>query len=94
MDDKDGKGTYVRDTRYLNARITADGRDGWPVEPGRYRLAVARACEERVDFMAVCGLNKPGFHAISEFRRRHLTALQDLFGAVAPGPWMSHSLAA
>ena len=44
MDDKDGKGTYVRDTRYLNARITADGRDGWPVEPGRYRLAVARAC--------------------------------------------------
>ena len=39
-----GKGTYVRDTRYLNARITADGREGWPVEPGRYRLAVARAC--------------------------------------------------
>ncbi len=37
-------GEYVRDTRYLNARITADGRDGWPVEPGRYRLAVARAC--------------------------------------------------
>jgi putative glutathione S-transferase len=38
------KGEFVRDTRYLNARITADGRDGWPVEPGRYRLAVARAC--------------------------------------------------
>jgi glutathionyl-hydroquinone reductase len=37
-------GTFVRDTRYLNARITADGRNGWPVEPGRYRLAVARAC--------------------------------------------------
>lgn len=37
-------GTYVRDTRYLDAHITADGRDGWPVEPGRYRLAVARAC--------------------------------------------------
>src|SRR5258708_2890569 len=37
-------GDFVRDTRYLNARITADGRDGWPVEPGRYRLAVARAC--------------------------------------------------
>jgi putative glutathione S-transferase len=44
VDDKDGKGTYVRDTRYLDARITADGRDGWPVEPGKYRLAVARAC--------------------------------------------------
>jgi len=37
-------GSFVRDTRYLDARITADRRDGWPVEPGRYRLAVARAC--------------------------------------------------
>jgi putative glutathione S-transferase len=37
-------GRYTRDARYLDARITADGRDGWPVEPGRYRLAVARAC--------------------------------------------------
>ena len=25
-------------------RITADGRDGWPVEAGRYRLVVSRAC--------------------------------------------------
>jgi putative glutathione S-transferase len=40
----EGHGEFVRDTRYLNARITADGRDGWPVEPGRYRLVVARAC--------------------------------------------------
>src|SRR5579875_1247785 len=39
-----GDGTFVRDTRYLHARITADGREGWPVEPGRYRLVVARAC--------------------------------------------------
>jgi glutathionyl-hydroquinone reductase len=37
-------GSFVRDRRYLDARITADGRDGWPVEAGRYRLAVARAC--------------------------------------------------
>ncbi len=35
---------YERDTTYLSDRITADGRDGWPVERGRYRLAVARAC--------------------------------------------------
>jgi glutathionyl-hydroquinone reductase len=35
---------YVRDTTYLDARITADGREGWPVEPGRYRLIVSRAC--------------------------------------------------
>ena len=38
-------GEFVRDTRYLNDRITADGRDGTrPVEAGRYRLVVARAC--------------------------------------------------
>jgi putative glutathione S-transferase len=35
---------YVRDQRYLTTRITADGRDGYPVEPGRYRLVIARAC--------------------------------------------------
>ncbi len=36
--------SFTRDTNYLSARITPDGRDGWPVEPGRYRLIVARAC--------------------------------------------------
>jgi putative glutathione S-transferase len=36
--------SYERDTRYLSDRITADGRDGWPVEAGRYRLVVSRAC--------------------------------------------------
>lgn len=35
---------FTRDTRYITTRITADGRDGYPVEPGRYRLIVARAC--------------------------------------------------
>jgi putative glutathione S-transferase len=35
---------YQRDQRYLSTRITADGRDGFPVEPGRYRLVVSRAC--------------------------------------------------
>ena len=35
---------YERDTAYITTRITADGRDGYPVEPGRYRLVVARAC--------------------------------------------------
>jgi glutathionyl-hydroquinone reductase len=45
------KGSYVsagkeftRDTNYIQTRITADGVDGYPVEPGRYRLVVARAC--------------------------------------------------
>jgi len=35
---------YERDTRYISTRITRDGRDGFPVEPGRYRLVVSRAC--------------------------------------------------
>jgi transposase len=43
---------------------------------------IARACEERVDFMAVTGLNKPDFRTISEFRRRHLEALKGLFQQV------------
>ena len=37
-------GEFTRDTNYINTRITADGRDGYPVEPDRYRLVVARAC--------------------------------------------------
>jgi putative glutathione S-transferase len=37
-------GEFNRDTNYITTRITADGRDGYPVEPDRYRLAVARAC--------------------------------------------------
>lgn len=40
---------------------------------------LARACEERVDMMAVTGLNRPDFRTISDFRRRHLQALQHLF---------------
>ena len=37
-------GAFERDTAYLTDRITADGHGDWPVEPGRYRLVVARAC--------------------------------------------------
>ena len=40
---------------------------------------LARACEERMDFMALTGLNRPDFRTISDFRRRHLTALSGLF---------------
>jgi transposase len=40
---------------------------------------IARACEERIDFMAVTAMQKPDFRTISEFRRRHLTALSGLF---------------
>ena len=37
-------GAFTRDANYIGTRITADGRDGYPVEPGRYRLVVSRAC--------------------------------------------------
>ncbi len=40
---------------------------------------LAQACEERVDFMAVTGLNRPDFRTVADFRRRHLKALSDLF---------------
>ena len=41
---------FTRDTNYIPDRITKDAREigegipTWPVEPGRYRLVVARAC--------------------------------------------------
>jgi putative glutathione S-transferase len=35
---------FQRDMRYVTSRITRDGRDGYPVEAGRYRLIAARAC--------------------------------------------------
>jgi putative glutathione S-transferase len=37
-------GEFKRDQHYITTRITADGSDGYPVEPGRYRLVVSRAC--------------------------------------------------
>ncbi|MBX7449834.1 glutathione S-transferase C-terminal domain-containing protein [Mycolicibacterium sp. 3033] len=43
-DPSSSDGEFNRDTDYIDTRITADGRDGYPVEPGRYRLIVARAC--------------------------------------------------
>jgi len=38
------EGSFERDQSDIDDRITADGSSGWPVEPGRYRLVVARAC--------------------------------------------------
>lgn len=75
-DESNDQGTYVladqpyeRDTRYIETRITRDGGDGYPVEPGRYRLVVSYACPwanraiivrrllglDRVISMGVCG---------------------------------------
>ena len=43
---------------------------------------IARGCEERVDFMAVSGMQRPDFRTISDFRKRHLGALAGLFKQV------------
>jgi transposase len=43
---------------------------------------IARGCEERLDFAAVTGMQRPDFRTISEFRKRHLAALSGLFQQV------------
>jgi hypothetical protein len=40
---------------------------------------IARACEERLDVIAVTGMQRPDFRTISDFRKRHLAALAALF---------------
>src|SRR5918998_3147658 len=40
---------------------------------------LARACEERVDVMAVTGLNRPHFRPLSDFPQRPPVALSPLF---------------
>ena len=39
----------------------------------------AKTCEERLDFMAVTGMQTPNFRTISDFRKRHLATLSGLF---------------
>ncbi|WP_411139754.1 glutathione S-transferase family protein [Streptomyces sp. x-80] len=39
-----GSKPFKRSRSHFADRITADGRDGWPVEAGRYRLVASRAC--------------------------------------------------
>src|SRR5271168_3375395 len=40
---------------------------------------IAKACHERVDFMSIVALDAPDFRTVSDFRKRHLKALGDLF---------------
>jgi transposase len=40
---------------------------------------IARGCEDRLDFLAVTAMNRPDHRTIAKFRRRHLSALGDLF---------------
>lgn len=39
-----GRKSFKRSRSHFADRITADGADGWPVEAGRYRLVISRAC--------------------------------------------------
>ncbi|MFH5823577.1 glutathione S-transferase family protein [Georgenia sp. AZ-5] len=61
---------FTRDTRYITTRITADGRDGYPVEAGRYRLVAARACPWANRTLIV----------------RRLLGLEDAISVGLPGP--------
>lgn len=40
---------------------------------------IAKGCEERLDFAAVTGMQHPDFRTVSDFRKRHLVALNGLF---------------
>jgi transposase len=40
---------------------------------------IAKACIERADFMMIVALDAPDFRTISDFRKRHLKALAELF---------------
>ena len=43
---------------------------------------IGRACRQRVDFMALTGMQKPDFRTVNLFRQRHLKALGGLFRQV------------
>jgi putative glutathione S-transferase len=61
---------FQRDMTYIPDRITRDGRDGWPVEPGRYRLVAAKACPWATRAIIV----------------RQLLGLEDVISLGTPGP--------
>ncbi|GAA1477197.1 glutathione S-transferase C-terminal domain-containing protein [Nocardioides aestuarii] len=64
------KSDFKRDMNYIPDRITRDGRDGWPVEPGRYRLIAAKACPWATRSIIV----------------RQLLGLEDVISLGTPGP--------
>src|SRR5215813_9097236 len=43
---------------------------------------IARACKQRVDYLALTGMQKPDHRTVNLFRQRHLKALSGLFGQV------------
>jgi transposase len=43
---------------------------------------IARACQERVDYLALTGMQEPDHRTVNLFRQRHLKALNELFEQV------------
>ena len=43
---------------------------------------IARACKQRVDYLALTGMQRPDYRTVNLFRQRHLKALSGLFGQV------------
>jgi transposase len=43
---------------------------------------IARACKQRVDYLALTGMQKPDHRTVNLFRQRHLKALSGLFEQV------------
>ena len=43
---------------------------------------IARACRQRVDFLALTGMQRPDHRTVNLFRQRHLKALGELFGQI------------
>jgi transposase len=81
------------DLSAIHARYSKDPRGNAPYHPGMMTAllvysyckgitssrAIASACEERVDFMALTGMQRPDFRTVSDFRKLHLEALAGLF---------------
>ena len=51
---------------------------------------IAKACKQRVDFLALTGMQKPDHRTVNLFRQRHLRSLGALFGQVVY--WMALEL--
>lgn len=54
-----GGGEFRRQTNRFTDRITTDAADGWPVQPGSYRLVWSRACPWAHRARIVLGLLGP-----------------------------------
>jgi len=77
----------------IHARYSKDPLGAAPYHPGMMTAllvysyckgitssrAISSACEERVDFMALTGMQQPDFRTVADFRKLHVEALAGLF---------------